>query len=213
MTHEEAIRANKAEGYLLGDLSGEERDAFEEHYIDCRVCSATIRSGAVMLAAGREVVHNERRFRPQESLAAWLPKVAAAVLAVVVGVQGYVIFLLRRPPLMEFMAPGVFITGTTRAGGTNQLPPIHFQGDEPVKVSVLIDSGTPYPRYRLELRDPSGKSLFVFHATDEQVRSQEGEALSFLLRPLPAGRYVLLIEGVRKEGNRLPIDSQVIVVQ
>lgn len=212
MNHEEAIKANKAEGYLLGDLSAEERDAFEEHYIDCRVCSATIRSGAVMLAAGQEVLNNERRFRPSKGLTTWFPNAAAAVLAVVVGLQGYAIYLLRRPPLMEFMAPGVFITGTTRAG-SNALRPIHFQDDEPVKVSVLIDSETPYPRYRLELRDPSGKSLFVFHASDEQVRSQEGEALSFLLRPLPAGRYVLSIEGVRKDGNRLPIDSQVIVVQ
>ena len=211
MNHEDAIRDNLAAGYLLGDLSGAERDAFEEHYIDCRVCSTTVRSGAIMMAAGHEVAKSEQRFRPRR-LTSWVSSVAAALLAVVVGLQGYAIYILRRPPLMEFMAPGVFITGTTRAGA-NDTPPIHFQGDEPVKVGVLIESATPYPRYRLELRDPSGKSLFVFHATDEQVRGQEGEALNFLLRPLPAGRYVLLIEGVRKEGNRLPIDRKFIVVQ
>lgn len=211
MNHEEAIKDNKPEGYLLGELSDAERDAFEEHYIDCRVCSATIRSGAVMLAAGQEVIKNEQPFRPRK-LTRWTSNIAAAALAVVVGVQGYAIYLLRRPPIMEFMAPGAFITGNTRAEA-DEIPPVHFQDDKPVLVSVLIESETEYPNYRLELRDPSGKSLFVFHVTDKQVRRPNGESLYFLLRPLPAGRYVLAIEGVRKDGNRLPIDSQVIVVQ
>jgi len=200
------------EAYLLGDLSEEQRDAFEVHYIDCPICAEAVWAGTKMFAAGREAVKSpERKVIPFPKR--WITaRAVAAALAVVVGIQGFVIYLLRRPPLMEFMAPGIFITGTTRAG-VNDIPPLHFQGDEPVKVSVEIVSDTPYPSYRLELRDPSGKSLFVFHATDEQVRSQEGEALSFLLRPLPAGRYVLSIEGVRKDGNRLPIDSKVIVVQ
>jgi len=212
MNHSEAIQSNAAAAYLVGTLSEAERDAFEYHFIDCRICAKAVWTATAADVPYPEVVKSGPgkviRFPVR-----WIAgKAVAAALAIVVGIQGYAIYLLRRPPIMEFMAPGVFITGTTRAGA-NDLPPIHFQGDEPVKVSVLIESETPYPSYRLELLDPSGKSLFVFHATDEQVRSQEGEALFFLLRPLPAGRYVLMIEGVRKEGNRLPIDSQVIVVQ
>jgi Putative zinc-finger len=208
MNHSEAIESKAAEGYLLGDLPQAERDAFEEHYFDCRVCTDTIRAGAAMFAAGREVAKSPK------SNVIWFPvkwfnaRAVAAALAVVVGIQGYV---MSRPlPLVQAMAPDIFITGTMRAGESNR-PPIDFKNTQGAKVSVALLPDSVSPSYRLEVRDSSGKSLFVDQETDEQVRT--GDELHWLLRPLPAGRHELVIEGVRKDGNHFPIARDVIVVQ
>ena len=39
MNHEEAMKAQTTERYLLGDLPENERDAFEEHYFECAICA------------------------------------------------------------------------------------------------------------------------------------------------------------------------------
>ena len=36
MNHDEAIRLKAAEKYLLGELSAELRDQYEDHYLDAR---------------------------------------------------------------------------------------------------------------------------------------------------------------------------------
>lgn len=39
MNHEEASSIYAAEAYMLGDLTAEEREAFEEHFFSCRICA------------------------------------------------------------------------------------------------------------------------------------------------------------------------------
>jgi len=39
MDHKEAISANRLERYMLNELAGEERSAFEEHYFSCAICA------------------------------------------------------------------------------------------------------------------------------------------------------------------------------
>jgi hypothetical protein len=46
MEHEDAIQMNAVEGYLLDDLTDDERDAFEEHCADCKTCFADVQAGA-----------------------------------------------------------------------------------------------------------------------------------------------------------------------
>src|SRR5688572_10799645 len=117
MNHEEAITNQVAASYLLGDLSAAERDAFEEHYFDCRVCGETIRAGAAMFAAGREVAANApevRRFRPLKWAASGA---AAAALAMVVGYQSVIIprvQSLAAPPVMEVLQPKELIPAASR---------------------------------------------------------------------------------------------------
>lgn len=43
--HEQAIKNMMAERYLLGELSEEERDAYEAHLFDCQVCFAQVKAG------------------------------------------------------------------------------------------------------------------------------------------------------------------------
>jgi hypothetical protein len=50
MDHFEAIKGKLAEGYLLGELSREQREAYEEHYFGCPECAKDVRLGSIFLA-------------------------------------------------------------------------------------------------------------------------------------------------------------------
>lgn len=202
-----------AEGYLLGDLSETERNAFEEHYIDCPVCAETVWTGTAMFAAGPEAVRDEQKLisrvakvlpfrrRVQQSL-------SFAAAAAIAFVLGGVSFPPPAPAMMELVSLGGAIAGVMR-GPADDLE-IHFDGKHRMEVLIYgVDAG--YRRYFVELRDASGKVLKALDLTPQQAQS--GDGTSVLLRPLPAGRYVLAIVGVRKEGNRLDLAERNIVVR
>ncbi|MCS7025875.1 MAG: hypothetical protein NZV14_13820 [Bryobacteraceae bacterium] len=45
MTHEQAVAANMAEKYLLGELLDHEKEEFEQHFFECAVCAADMVAG------------------------------------------------------------------------------------------------------------------------------------------------------------------------
>src|SRR5262249_51199924 len=53
VTHQEAIDTLASERYLLDDMSGEDRLAFEAHYFSCEACAGDLRSAAAMLEGAR----------------------------------------------------------------------------------------------------------------------------------------------------------------
>ena len=104
MDHQQARDSHAAERYLLNELAGAERDAFEEHFFTCRLCADDVRTGAVMREGVRAglaepaptvrtatVVAIETRRRWHAAVV--LPWAVAASLAIVVGYQS-----LRLPP-------------------------------------------------------------------------------------------------------------------
>ena len=56
MTHADATSTQAVERYLLGELSPEQRDEFEEHAFDCRACAEDLKAGAVFLDNSRAVL-------------------------------------------------------------------------------------------------------------------------------------------------------------
>ncbi|HKB13863.1 MAG TPA: zf-HC2 domain-containing protein [Vicinamibacterales bacterium] len=101
MTHQEAIDTLASERYLLDEMSGEDRQAFEEHYFSCERCAGDLRSSAAMLEGARRGFAGSSSTgrvlpMPQNSSAAnaraWyrstaLPWAAAASLACVAAYQ------------------------------------------------------------------------------------------------------------------------------
>ncbi|HKR65161.1 MAG TPA: zf-HC2 domain-containing protein [Thermoanaerobaculia bacterium] len=215
MNHSEAIETQAAESYLLGELDETTRESFEEHFFDCRVCAETVRAGATMFATGREVVKQEpqvRRFRPMK----WIASTAVATAAAtIVAYQGLIIPRMQTAPiaLIEPLtlqeAVGV---GDTRAEGDEH--PLKFENDTAAEMSMdvpLADGTMRMVRYRVELRDASGKAIRVLERNANQVG--QDNKIRFLLRPLPAGRYVLVLVGVREDGNRSELSSANYVVE
>ena len=53
MNHEDTLREMSVERYLLGELTGDSRNQFEEHLFECPLCSAELKSGVEMLEGAR----------------------------------------------------------------------------------------------------------------------------------------------------------------
>ncbi|MDP9191807.1 MAG: zf-HC2 domain-containing protein [Acidobacteriota bacterium] len=205
MNHSEANESAAAAAYVMGDLSGPERDAFEMHYIDCPVCAEEVWTGTRMLAAGREALKSNVVPFPVR----WFQtKAVAAMFAVVVGIQSYVI-LRPPPPVFQMATVGPILTGANRAG--EAIEPVEFVDGLQTAVGIEIPLDRPYPNYRIEVRDSSEKVLMKVEASAKQVRSQQ--SISLLLSPLPVGRYAVVVEGVREDGNRFWVITQSFVVE
>ena len=84
MEHAEATEMMAAERYLLGEMTPEDRDAFEEHFFGCGACAADVRDGARVGAAIRAEKANRTR-QPRRVVAMqWVA--AAATVVVLAGV-------------------------------------------------------------------------------------------------------------------------------
>ena len=53
MQHEDAVRTRAAERYLLGEMSPEEREVYEDHYFSCVTCGDELSATASFLANAR----------------------------------------------------------------------------------------------------------------------------------------------------------------
>ncbi len=209
MNHSEAIESFAVAAYLLGDLSETQRNAFEMHYIDCPLCAEAVWAGTKMFAAGREAVKSpERKVIPFPMR--WITaRAVAAALAVVVGIQAYVIRTAPSPLSIEVPVQGPYFRGTSRAA--DELgKDIRFEGNRPIQFYVDIPPEPPFPTYRLEVRAASGK---VFSDDVSVERALSGDSIPLSVRPLPAGRYVLAIVGVRKDGSRSELEKWSFIVQ
>ncbi|HEX6098451.1 MAG TPA: zf-HC2 domain-containing protein [Thermoanaerobaculia bacterium] len=204
MEHKDAIGTKAAERYLLGEMTEDERAVFEEHYFDCRVCAADVTDGTRLLVVGQVVASESAQpsnvvpIRP--SRFGWIP--AAAAASVIFGLlgtgAGYRIAQERYGPATELVRSVRIDTGVSRAGGPAEVPVVRA-GDE--------------LRFDVEPRDEAaGYAASV--VCGEKVQSRQSisremaaDAISLRLGELPAGRCELVIEGVRKDGNRFPITT------
>jgi hypothetical protein len=107
---------------------------------------------------------------------------------------------LATPPVMEVLRPTELMTSEMR-GAEGQEMTIRFSGDDALALYPDVPpDAEPFPHYQAELRSSEGRVLSARDVPAELVRS--GNSIPVLVRALPAGRYVLAIRGVRKDGNR-----------
>src|SRR5712671_1920778 len=94
MDHAQAVQAQAVDRYLLGELAGQEREEFEQHFFICAHCSEELRDGAVFVDNARVVMREESAAPKVVSLAGagarhggyWL-KAAVAALTCLAGYQ------------------------------------------------------------------------------------------------------------------------------
>src|ERR1700760_2124012 len=105
MNHNEAIREQAVERYLLGELAEDARARFEEHFFDCTICAAELKTGAVFvdaLRADRQFAATQKpdlRIVPKRTapwLRPWLVPALAASLLIVAYQNVLVLPSMRR---------------------------------------------------------------------------------------------------------------------
>jgi putative zinc finger protein len=185
MDHDESIRLMAAEKYLLGELTLESREQFEEHFFDCQECALEVRAGAAFVEHSKVVLAepvaaaSARAFVPAPAEPGWLawlrPAFVVPVLAALLAVVGYQ-NLVTYPRLQQAAAtPQILrwasINVSTRGTSTTQISPHVGEG---FHLLVNIPPESRYTSYTFDLSSPSGRlewSRTIPAASSEEARS------------------------------------------
>ncbi|HEY7392292.1 MAG TPA: zf-HC2 domain-containing protein [Bryobacteraceae bacterium] len=210
MDHAEASRKLAVEQYLLGELSGAEREEFEEHFFYCSDCAAAVDAGSVLMANARKVLAQPGAFpRPAavERKSLWLSwsgwrLVPAAALAgwALVAVLGYQV--LRGPSAGQLtIAPAVSV----RAARAQQS--LTFSRRQPaIAFEIVPEWQQSYIGYEAQIeRAADHKVVFRGTISGEPVANNP-LTISLRTAPLQPGSYLLTFYGLESAANKTPLE-------
>jgi anti-sigma factor RsiW len=183
MDHTESIRLMAAEKYLLGELTPEQRDQFEEHFFGCQQCALDVRAGAALVEHSKVVLAEPVAISPVRTPVAakpgpfaWLrPAFVVPVLAILLVVVGYQ-NLVTYPQLKQLASspqilPWASVNVSTRGVSTTQ---ISTRPREGFQLFVNIPPDSRYASYTFDLSSPSGRlewSRTVPATSSDEARS------------------------------------------
>jgi len=220
MDHSEAVRTQSAERYLLNELSGDERSAFEEHYFSCQDCAEEVRCGAALMenlrAVARETpVTAVSRTRIPAQRSSWFqwsfPAFATAaivLLAAIVGYQGMVtIPKLRREVSIAVpqVLTSVSLMASVSRGGP--LPVVKVSSNEPFGLYLDIPPQSGVTAFQCEVLSGSQVKFTV------RVPERQASDTVHLLIPggsLAPGQYDLVVSGISSSGTSSNTGAEVI---
>jgi hypothetical protein len=215
LDHERAIQDLAVEGYLLGEMTPGEREAFEEHFFECPACAEDVREAMQLMDGAREVLKADPVVdQPAPKWFAWLtPRAAAAamaVLSVVCVVETLTIPALRRR-LEEASAPRVasyvFLKPQTRGAAKV----LKVAAGEPL---VLMFDPPDSPPSRLQYVVKSADGSVQFELSSDAPAMGEPIILSIPKLDLQPGNYMLIVRASAPAGQdgqelgRYPFDLQ-----
>ena len=208
MNHEDAIREMAVEKYILGELTGDSRNVFEEHLFDCQLCAADLQSGITLLEETRRELAASMRegtaparwsFLPAWLSPMWLVPALAACL-VLIAYQSVVVVPGMRKELAEAKAPEVLnslaLTGGTARGSDLQKVTAPVNGS--FLLSVDIPPGSDYSSYLCSLHSPNGSMVWSGKVTTEQAK--DAVQLRIPLTITKPGENTLVVNGLRGDG-------------
>lgn len=182
MNHDEAIREQAVERYLLGELPESDRTRFEEHFFDCVICASDLKAGALFVDALRTApqpaVSSTRDIHliPKRTPGAWprawmVPALAASLL--VIAYQNILVLPGMRRATAITQTPAVMnnvILANIDARGVD-LPKLTAPAHGSFLISVDIPSKAEYTSYLCELHATSGERLWQIPITSQQAEN------------------------------------------
>jgi hypothetical protein len=203
MDHDLAVKSQACEKYLLGELSPDLRDAYEEHYFSCAECATQLRMAAELVGAGQQIFAQTPAVAAGASIiqgsGGWLrwlrPAIAIPVLATLLLVVGYQ-NLVMIPQLKESRAPRVLpmfslISANTRG---ETVPAFTTQPNQPLGLYVDVPADAAYSSYGISVQDPSGKTIPLRSLS--YAEAQKTQVL--VINPGTAGNYAVVVLGQAK---------------
>jgi len=226
MEHSEAVELMATERYLLGELTPEQREAFEAHFFECYECALDVRAEAaflkdakVQLAEMTQTVVAERPApakteRKRRDWFGWMrPAWAVPAFAALLAVIGYqnlaTIPGLRSAADTPHVAPWATLHVGTRAGARTTLT-----ADRKAGAALLIDvpNDGSYTSFGFALEDPQGKQTW----TTTVKAPANGDGTMSLVIPgngLQEGTWTLTIAGITPQGGRTELERQMLDVR
>jgi anti-sigma factor RsiW len=224
MNHAEAVEQMATERYLLGELSLELRDAFEEHFFECPECAMDVRAAALFVEEAKEQLPEltgplatpagERQAvvshgKKNSWLAGLLrPALAVPVFAALIAVVGYqnlvTVPALRNAASEPQLAPTVYLHAGTRGAEA----PIAVNRKQGIVLTVDRPQQPGFASLEFSLSDAAGKAVA---SVTTPAANQSGDADGTLSLAIPGARlgdgaYTLAISGVTSEGSRSEIE-------
>jgi hypothetical protein len=201
MSHDQAVSSHAAERYVVGELSGSERESFEGHYFDCPDCFEQIKADGRLMA---EFLGHAREVLDPEPEKSWLaqmlvdlrrpaPVFVSALLLCALGIGVY-----QQSVISAFRSPRVeasyFLT-EQRAG----VKEINVSRKARLSLSVPYAAKPEFVSYQAQITaQPSGKIRYEL-----QVTHTANDTITIGLRAdaLAAGQYSVVIQGVAEDGT------------
>jgi hypothetical protein len=208
MEHSEAIRLKAAEQYLLGELKGDLREQYEEHFFSCVECSEEVKAGAAFIDNARDILGTQENpaltaapggTRARDWFAilarpAWAVP-AMAILLLTIAYQNTVLIPHMKTALSQATAPQTLpsfslITENSRGGAPLA---ITVPSNKAFSLYLDIPPQGDFPVYRCEVESESGTPEFSLTVSREEAK----EAVELLIPPfrLGQGNHVLIVRG------------------
>jgi hypothetical protein len=205
MDHLEAKRLHAAEKYVLGELSADQRDAYEDHYFDCAECAEDVNATLTFVTAGREVFREEpapvapKELVPRSRWTSWFRlMIAIPAMGVLLLAVGYY-SRTSKPQVGVITAPGQTILSSPsfglRGGDRleNEKTIVQLQGNDSVQLhfDFVPSQVQNFSSYTGELQDSASRVLLQFGIPPDRVNKEVNLIVpSGLLHP---GDYTLTI--------------------
>ncbi|HEX4604291.1 MAG TPA: anti-sigma factor [Candidatus Angelobacter sp.] len=206
MDHDQAIRNLTAERYLLGELSQDDRDAYEEHLFSCPACFEQIKAGTEFVGQLRrigaeeaETAHAQPGFLGSlmSGLRQPVSAVAFALLFCAVGLNVYqnrLITGLHHPQVV----PTFFLSDGAKGEGI-QVVTVPRNSRFDLKLQLQLLHKGDYTRYEGQLQTEAGKLKSPFPVSLEQASDTINLVLDSSI--IDNGAYQIVIQGVAPDGK------------
>jgi hypothetical protein len=189
MDHNEAVRLQAAEKYLLGELPKEHHAAFEEHYFECSACAEEMKTTVAFMESSRQVVRegvpqviDEKRLVPASSKSegwfGWLrPAFAVPVFAALllfIGYQNEVTIPGMKQALSHAavaeVAQHFTLPALSRRADASQSKTILVNPRKYFNLNVDMPSETPTD-YICQIRDAAGNVRHTVQVSAEESKN------------------------------------------
>lgn len=226
MEHQQAKEMNAAEKYVLGELTGELREQYEEHYFDCAECALDVSTVMAFVEASKEIFReqtvpvpvavDDRGGRKKSPWAGWLkPLIAVPAMAALVVMLGYEARQIKQ------RVPETAVDGADKALVASAEFGLRGGDRESTEtVAVQVEAGKPFglhfdfiptqkfTKYVGEVQDQAGHVLMRLRIPAERINKE----VKFVVASgrLAPGSYALVIFG---DGDEQGQGTKVIVAK
>lgn len=218
MNHTEAVDQFAVEKYLLGELSPETREAFEEHYFGCEECALDLRAAAVFITQSRKelarpalaAVAEPKPARKLFSFPSLLqPAFAVPVMAamlLVIGFQNIVTVPHLRQEAAVASQPQILPSVTLVDGQSRgeEIRTITAKAHEAFLLAVDVPADNRFSKYLCSLYSPSGKKVWELQIASSQAA--DTVPIQVPTDSTESGENTLLVQGISSDGNTVPVD-------